>query len=80
MNVERELRAIKARNRRVEDDKAWETSWTRRCIVAILTYLVVVVFFYSAELPRPWLSSLVPALAFVLSTMTLPVFRKMWRR
>ena len=37
-----EINAIKARNNRVEKDKAWETSWIRRICIAILTYFVVV--------------------------------------
>lgn len=28
--LEKEIEQIKARNKRVELDKAWETSWTRR--------------------------------------------------
>lgn len=34
MDLEKEINDIKARNKRVELDKAWETSWTRRiCII-----------------------------------------------
>jgi len=76
--VERELNKIKQRNKRVELDKAWELSWTRRLFLILLTYIVIVIFFYSAGLPRPWLNSIVPALAFVISTLTLPLFKKLW--
>ena len=30
MNLEEEIKHIKERNQRVEKDKEWETSWTRR--------------------------------------------------
>jgi len=30
MDIEKEIEIIKERNRRVELDKAWEISWTRR--------------------------------------------------
>ncbi|MBS3126328.1 hypothetical protein J4453_02705 [Candidatus Woesearchaeota archaeon] len=76
--LESEINTIKERNKRVEKDKAWETSWTRRILIFVLTYLVVVVFFYFADLPKPFLNSIVPALAFLLSTLTLSFFKKMW--
>lgn len=78
--VEQEINKIKARNRKVEADKAWETSWTRKLLIVFSTYIVIVIFFYFAELPKPWLNSIVPAAAFILSTLSLPVFRRMWLR
>ncbi|MFH1589423.1 MAG: hypothetical protein ABIB43_02565 [archaeon] len=78
MDVEKEINNIKIRNKKVELDKAWETSFTRKVIVFIFTYIVIVIFFYFAGLPKPFINSIVPALAFVLSTMTLPVFKRMW--
>lgn len=78
MDVKAEITRIKERNRRVEYDKAWETSWTRRLIILILTYIVIVIFFYFANLPNPLINSIVPALAFVISTLTLPIFKKIW--
>lgn len=76
--LEKEIKKVKVRNRRVEADKAWETSFIRRVLVAILTYFVIVLFFYFAELPKPFVNSIVPALAFLLSTMTLSFFKKIW--
>ena len=78
MKISQEIKAIKKRNKRVELDKAWETSWTRKIILAVLTYAVIVIFFFSAGLPRPFINSIVPALAFVLSTLSLPFFKKIW--
>jgi hypothetical protein len=73
-----EIEEIKKRNQRVETDKAWETSWTRKIVVSILTYIVIVVFFYFAGLPKPLINAIVPAVAFVLSTLTAPLFKKWW--
>jgi len=75
-----EIEDIKQRNSRVEVDKAWETSGSRKIMVAILTYVVIVSFFYIAGLPNPLVNSVVPALAFVLSTLTLSFFKKVWIR
>jgi hypothetical protein len=76
--LEKEIQKLKERNKRVEIDKAWETSLTRKLVIAILTYLVIVIFFFIAELPKPWINAIVPSLAFVLSTLSLPLFKKIW--
>ncbi len=75
-----ELIEIKARNKRVEADKAWETSWTRKLLISVLTYFVIVAFFLSAELPAPFVNAIVPSMAFVLSTLTVPFIKKYWTR
>ena len=78
MNIKKEIEIIKQRNKRVEADKAWETSLARKIIIAVLTYIVIVVFFYFAGLPKPFTNSIVPTLAFILSTLTLPFFKRLW--
>ncbi|HEY4484299.1 MAG TPA: hypothetical protein VI978_01080 [Candidatus Paceibacterota bacterium] len=76
--IQLEINEIKKRNERVETDKAWETSWTRKIIILCLTYIVVVTFFFFAGLPKPFVNAIVPATAFVLSTLTVPLFKKWW--
>ena len=76
--VQNEITQIQQRNKKVELDKAWETSITRKIIILILTYLVIVVFFYIAKLPYPFYNALVPTIAFILSTSSIPVFKKIW--
>lgn len=76
--LQTELDKIKERNQRVEADKAWETSWARRFIILILTYLVIVIFFYVAKLPKPFINAIVPSAAFVLSTLSLSFFKRIW--
>jgi hypothetical protein len=78
MELKEEIEQIKNRNFRVETDKSWETSLTRKVIISLLTYFVIVVFFFMAELPKPWINSIVPSLAFILSTLSLPLFKKLW--
>lgn len=36
-DLEKRVEAIEERNKRVETDKAWETSWTRRICIMVLT-------------------------------------------
>lgn len=78
MSLEERLAAIEARNRRVETDKAWETSGTRRAAIAVLTYVVAVITLVLIGAERPWLGAVVPVLGFLLSTLSLPVVRQWW--
>ncbi|MBR3116790.1 MAG: hypothetical protein IKF36_02820 [Bacilli bacterium] len=81
MDFEKEIKEIKARNKRVETDKAWETSWTRRICIMILTYLVVITYSYVIkEYDNIFLSSLVPVIGFTLSTLSLKLVRKIWEK
>lgn len=75
-----EVEKIQKRNARVEADKAWEVSMTRKVLIALLTYIVVVSVFLVAKLPDPFVNALVPSVAFLLSTLTVPVCKKWWVR
>ena len=46
MNIEDRINKIEERNKRVELDKKWETSWTRKISIMILTYIVVIIYSY----------------------------------
>ena len=79
--LKKEIEQIKERNKRVERDKAWETSWVRRICIMILTYIVVVLYSFSiSKISNIWLSSLVPVIGFTLSTLSLNVVRKIWEK
>ena len=81
MDLEKEINEIKARNKRVELDKAWETSMTRRICIMVLTYIVVIIYSYViSEFDNIFLSSLVPVIGFTLSTLSLKVVRKIWEK
>ena len=81
MNLEKEINEIKERNKRVELDKAWETSWTRRLCICFLTYLIVLLYSYLiSEYNNIFLSSLVPVIGFTLSTLSLRFIRKIWQK
>ena len=76
--LEKEIEKIKERNSRVEADKSWETSIARRILLAIFTYLAVGFYLSAIAVPNPWVNAIVPSVAFVLSTLTLPFFKKLW--
>lgn len=81
MNIEKEIKKIKARNKRVELDKTWETSWTRRICIMVLTYIIVITYSYLIkQYDNILLSSLVPVIGFALSTLSLKYIRKIWEK
>ncbi len=76
--LEEEVQKLKERNSRVEADKAWETSYTRRTLLVVFTYLSIGFYLQAISVPQPWLNAIVPAVAFMLSTLTLPLFKRLW--
>lgn len=77
-NLEERVSKIEERNKMVEIDKAWETSLIRRVLLVLFTYLAVAVYFYFINVQKPWLNAIVPAMAFLISTLTMPFFKKIW--
>ncbi len=69
---------IHKRNKRVEADKAWETSLTRRSIIAVVTYLIVGFYLNLLKVDYAWLHALVPPAAYVLSTLSLGFIKTIW--
>ncbi len=81
MNLEKRIKDIEGRNKRVELDKYWETSWTRKICIMILTYIVVIIYSYiTRTFTCILLTSLVPVIGFTLSTLSLKVIRKSWEK
>lgn len=79
MSIEKRLKAIESRNKKVELDKAWETSWTRRLSIVGLTYLVVLIFLHLIKNDNPPINALVPPTGFALSTLALKRVRAIWQ-
>lgn len=79
--LKKEIENIKLRNKRVELDKKWETSWTRKICIMVLTYIVVIIYSYVIKaFDNIFLSSLVPVIGFTLSTLSLKLVRKIWEK
>ena len=76
--LKKEIDQIGERNRRVETDKAWETSYTRRGLLTIFTFLAFGLYLNAIQITNPWLNAIVPAVGFMLSTLTLPFFKELW--
>lgn len=85
MNVEKEIQslrgdieAIKARNRRVEADKGWETSRTRSFFIAIVTFVLAYFFMVLIDEREPFWKALAGSLAYLASTTTYGILKKWW--
>lgn len=77
-DLEKRITTIENRNRKVETDKAWETSFTRRGLLILFTYLSVGFYMQAIGIGSPWLNAIIPSLGFLLSTLTLPFFKNLW--
>jgi hypothetical protein len=78
--LETEIARINERNKRVEMDKAWETSVTRRVFISISTYLLISVFMMALGVEKPFISAIIPAVAYLISTLSLGVVKSWWMR
>ncbi|OGZ63222.1 MAG: hypothetical protein A2639_02080 [Candidatus Staskawiczbacteria bacterium RIFCSPHIGHO2_01_FULL_34_27] len=78
MDIEKEINLIKERNKKVEADKAWETSLFRVGFIALTTYIITAIVFYFIRVKNFLLSALIPTVGYYLSTQSLPFVKKWW--
>ena len=74
------IEKIEQRNQRVSLDKQWETSWTRKISIVVLTYFVVVVYLVVIGNDNPWINATVPPIGFFLSTLAVSWVRYVWQQ
>ena len=73
-----DLEEIQQRNKRVELDKAWELSWSRRFFIMCTTYIIACVWLLLIQENSAWLKAFVPTIGYLLSTLSLPFLKKWW--
>tara|TARA_Y100000310_G_scaffold345709_1_gene468627 strand:- start:31962 stop:32216 length:255 start_codon:yes stop_codon:yes gene_type:complete len=78
MNLEEKINSIMERNSRVESDKAWETSKTRRLLLAAATYILILYFLILIDAPNPYLNALIPAAAYLIQQYSVPFIKNLW--
>ena len=76
--IEEKIKNIEERNLRVETDKAWEVSYTRRFAIALFTYIIATIWLYLINNQHPFLNAVVPMGGYLLSTVSLLIVRKIW--
>jgi hypothetical protein len=77
-NLETRIAALELRNKRVEANKGWETSWVRRLSIMALTYCVVSFYLHFVVHITPWVNALVPVIGYFLSTITISFLKQRW--
>ncbi len=77
-SIEERLADIELRNQRVEQDKRWETSLTRRISICCITYICACGVFFIQGQPHIFASACIPVMGYILSTLSLPHIRRMW--
>ena len=80
ISLEERVKAIEDRNKKVELDKAWETSYTRKILIGVFTYLAIALYLKFIVQIEPWINAVVPTVGFLLSTLTLPFFKSIWQK
>lgn len=76
--LEHDVAEIQSRNRKVELDKAWETSVLRRMFISVSTYVLMVVFMSALKVDKPLVSAIIPAIAYLISTFSLGMLKDEW--
>lgn len=78
--LEKRIIMIENRNKKVEVDKAWESSYTRRALLVVFTYTTMATYMGLVLKVEPWINAIVPTLGFLLSTLSLSFFKGIWIR
>lgn len=76
--LEKRINLIEKRNKKVEGDKAWETSGLRKILIIIFTYIFAVLYLKIADTTNPWFGAVVPCVGFYLSTQSIKIIKKWW--
>ena len=76
--LEKRIEKIEERNKRVENDKAWETSSLRKVLIIVMTYIFAVLYLKIADTTNPYFGAIVPCVGFYLSTQSIDIIKKMW--
>lgn len=79
-SLESRISAIESRNVRVATDKAWETSFTRKISIIVMTYCILGLYMKLLGIENWYLHALVPTCGYFLSTLALPIIRNMWEQ
>lgn len=76
--LEKRVAAIEARNRKVELDKAWETSIARKVVLFVATFLLTYIFLRLIDENYPAGNAVLASIGFVLSASTISYLKNYW--
>ena len=78
MDLEKEIGALKARNAKVEADKAWETSYFRVILISVIIYCITAKLLYFIGNNFYFLNAIIPAVGYFISVQSLPFIKRWW--
>ena len=73
-----EIEKIKERNRRVEADKAWETSRTRNIFIALSSFVLIYIVMRQVNADHPLANAVLASLAYYFSTLSYGAIKSWW--
>ena len=76
--LEKRIKDIEVRNKRVESDKAWETCILRKVLIIIFTYIFAVLYLKIADTTNPFFGAVVPCVGFYLFTWSINIIKTWW--
>ena len=76
--LEKRIKKIEERNKKVELDKAWESSKTRKILIILMTYVFAVLYLKIADTTNPYFGAVVPCVGFYLSTQSINLVKNFW--
>ena len=76
--LEKRIKKIEERNKKVELDKAWEGSKTRKILIILMTYVFAVLYLKIADTTNPYFGAVVPCVGFYLSTQSINLVKNFW--
>lgn len=76
--IHKELEIIKNRNKKVEENKAWEISFFRKISIIVITYITASIVMYFIGVERFLLNALIPTVGYILSTFSLSFVKEWW--
>jgi len=76
--LEKSIKKIEKRNKKVEADKSWETSNFRKVSVAIITYIFMIIVMYLLWMENVFINALIPTFGYILSTLWINILKKIY--
>ena len=76
--LEKSIKNIEKRNKKVEANKSWETSNFRKILVAIITYIFMITVMYLLWMDNVFINALIPTFGYILSTLWIDILKKVY--
>lgn len=74
--LEKEIEKIKKRNKKVEAEKAWETSFERKISIIVFTYIIIAIIMLLLKIEKPFVNALIPTFWYLLSILSISFLKK----